>query len=241
MVDEVTKRLSSTDPIHHTSVTPTSASEDISCPAPCNLTGLPLVVLDALPSSAAPVPTAVSSSSNIISSSVSSSHQLPSLPLISSSGLADTIVQGSVAPTQSALSGELPVINPVLPTQLFSSPSLPIDARVSDKLRSKIWNNEFIEFGALLTNPIVEHRYQVTISSSEKGSFFSLCLEPVNKSKKILSIETWLSCFHVFVGIYTSRFRHEAPTLMKYEEVVQDLAFRSFNWQFYDENFRFLW
>ena len=238
VVDEVTKRLSSTDQIHHTSVAPTSTSEDIS-PAPGNLTGMPLVVPDAPPSSAALVPTAVSSSSNIISASVNSS-QLPSLPLVSSSGLADTVVQGSVAATQSALSGELRVINPVLPAQLFSSPSLPIDARVSDKLRSKIWNNEFIEFGALLTNPIVENRYQVTISSSEKGSFPSLCLEPVNKSKKILSIETWLSCFHVFVGIYTSRFPHEAPALMKYGEVVQDLAFRGFNWHFYDENFRFL-
>ena len=226
VVDEVTKRLSSTDPIHHTSVAPTSASENISRPAPSNLTGLLLVVPDALSSSAAPVPTAVSSSSNIISSSVSSCHQLPSLPLVSSSGLADTIVQGTVATIQSAWSGELPVINPVLPAQLLSSPSLPIDARVSDKLHSKIWNNKFIEFGALLTNPIVENRYQVAISSSEKGSFPSLCLEPVNKSKKILSIETWLSCFHVFVGIYTSRFPHEAPALMKNGEVVQELAFR---------------
>lgn len=163
-----------------------------------------------------------------------SAHQLPGLPLISSSGLSDTVVQGSVAETQSALSGELPVINPVLLAQLFSSPSLPIDACVSDKLRSKIWNNEFI------TNPVVENRYQVIISSSEKGSFPSLFLEPVNKSKKMLSIETWLSCFHVFVGIYTSRFPHEAPALMKYGEVVQDLAFRGLTWQFYDENFRFL-
>ena len=169
-----------------------------------------------------------------------SAHQLPGLPLISSSGLSDTIVQGSVTEMQSALSGELPVINPVLPAQLFSSPSLLIDACVSEKLRSKIWNNEFIEFGALLTNSVVENRYQVTISSSEKGSFPSFCLEPVNKSKKILSIETWLSCFHVFVGIYTSRFPHEAPALMKYGEVVRVLAFRGLTWQFYNENFCFL-
>ena len=236
VVDEVTKRLSSSDPIHHAPLASTGASEGISGPAPGTLTELPLVVPGTVPTSAASMPTAVTSSSNA-SPSVSSSHPLPSLPLVSSSGLADTIVQGSVAAVQSALSGELPVINPVLPTQLFSSPSLPIDARISDKLRSKIWNNEFIEFGALLANPLVESKYQVTISSSEKGPFPSLCLEPVNKSRKILSIETWLSCFHVFVGIYTSRFPHEAPALMKYGE---DLAFQGFNWQFYDENFRFL-
>ena len=196
------------------------------------------MVSNARPPSAAPVPTAVTSSS-VINSCVSPSHQLPGLPLVSSSDLVDTVVQGSVAATQSALSGELPVINPVLPAQLFSSPSLPIDARVSDKLRSKIWNNEFIEFGVLLTNPIAESKYQVTISSSARGPVPSLCLEPVNKSRKILSIATWLSCFHVFVGMYTSRFPHESPALMKYGEVVQDLAFRGFNWQFYDEIFVF--
>ena len=240
VVNEVTTRLSSADPIQHSPVASPGPSQGISFPAPGSLTELPLVVSDVLPpSTAAPVPTAVTSSS-VINSCVSPSHQLPGLPLVSSSGLADTVVQSLVAATQSALSGELPVINPVLPAQLFSSPSLPIDARVSDKLRSKIWNNEFIEFGVLLTNPMAESQYQVTISSSEKGPFPSLCLEPVNKSRKILSIETWLHCFHIFVGIYTSRFPHEAPALMKYGEVVQDLAFRGFNWQFYDENFHCL-
>ena len=188
VVDEVTKRLSSSGPIHYAPLASTGVSEGISGPAPSTLTELPLVVPDSMPTSAAPMPTAVTSSSNA-NSSLSSSHQLPSLPLVSSSGLADTIVQGSVNAAQSAWSGELPVINPVLPTQLFSSPSLPIDACISDKLHSKIWNNEFIEFGALLANPLVESKYQVTISSSEKGPFPSLCLEPVNKSRKIFKCD----------------------------------------------------
>ena len=37
------------------------------------------------------------------------------------------------------------------------------------------------------------------------------------------------------MGVYCRKF-HEAPALMKYGEVVQDLA----NWKFYDENFRFM-
>ena len=72
------------------------------------------------------------------------------------------------------------------------------------------------------------------------SAFPSLCLEPVSKSRKSLSFETWLSCFHVFDGIYTSRFPHKAPALMKYGEVLQDLAFQGFNWQSYGENFCFL-
>lgn len=68
----------------------------------------------------------------------------------------------------------------------------------------------------------------------------SSCLEPVARAKKNLLVETWLSCFHIFVGVHTSKFPHEAPVLMKYGEVVQDLAARGFYWKFYDENFRFL-
>ena len=162
VVDKVTKRLSSADPIYHTPVASTGANQGICSPAPGSLTGLPLVVSDTQPTSAAPVPTAVTSSS-VINSSVSPPHQLPGLPLVSSSGLAETMVQGSVALMHSALSGGLPVINPVLPAQLLSRPSLPIDARISENLRSKVWNNELIEYGALLANPIDKSKYQVTI------------------------------------------------------------------------------
>ena len=150
-------------------------------------------------------------------------------------GMAGALVLGPLNNTQASLSGESQV-----PTELFSSPSLPIDARVSEKLRAKIWNNEFFDFSSLLSNPVFEDRFQLTISNSDKEKTPSLCLEPVSNAKKHLSIETWLSCFHIFVGVYTSRRPHEAPALMKYGEVVQDLAARGGNWKFYDENFRFL-
>ena len=180
---------------------------------PSALSEVPLVSTSPLPASGVPVPATS----------------------VSPPGMAGAVVLGSLSTTQASLSGESQV-----PTELFSSPSLPIDARVSEKLRAKIWNNEFFDFSALLSNPVFEDRYQVTITNSDKEKIPSLCLEPVSKAKKHLSIETWLSCFHVFVGVYTSRCPHEAPALMKYGEVVQDLAARGGNWKFYDENFRFL-
>ena len=68
----------------------------------------------------------------------------------------------------------------------------------------------------------------------------SLCLEPVSKPKQIASIEMWNSCFLIFVGVYTSKYPTEAPALMKYGEIIQDLAARGHNWRYYDQNFRFL-
>ena len=151
------------------------------------------------------------------------------------------LINHSLTSVQSALSGDPnPVTHKALPGHLFSSPSLAIDSRVSDKLKSKIWNNEYFEFSALLSNPVFENKYQLTINNSDKGLVPSLCLEPVSQTKKYLSIESWLNYFHIFVGVYTRKYPNEAPALMKYGEVVQDLAARGHNWRFYDENFRFL-
>ena len=78
-------------------------------------------------------------------------------------GMAGALVLGPLNNTQASMSGESQ-----LPTELFSSPSLPIDARVSEKLRAKIWNNEFFDFSSLLSNPVFEDRFQLTISNSDK-------------------------------------------------------------------------
>ena len=116
---------------------------------------------------------------------------------------------------------------------------MPVDARVPLKLKTKIWNNEFIDFGLLLANQFAEGKYQLTINPGD-GSSPSLALEPITKPKKIVSIDSWVQAFHVFVGVFTSRFPSDAPGLMKYGSTIQDLAARGHNWRFYDENFRFL-
>lgn len=49
-----------------------------------------------------------------------------------------------------------------------------------------------------------------------------------------------MNAFRIFVGVYTQKYPHESLALMKYGDIVQDLADRGHNWRFYDENFRFL-
>ena len=126
------------------------------------------------------------------------------------------------------------------PSDPFISSSLSIDARVSERIRAKIWNQEYVEFGSLLVNPMGQSRFQLTVSNAESGQLPSLCLEPAEKPRKITSIESWLSAFHVFVGVYTNKYPTECPALMKYGSLIRDLAVRGHNWRFYDENFRFI-
>ena len=152
------------------------------------------------------------------------SHSLPVL---------ESAVQASHLATQSAVSlGE--------PSDPFISSSLSLDVRVSEKIRAKIWNQEYVDFGSLLINPIRQSRFQLTVSNAESGQRTSLCMEPAEKPRRITSIESWLSAFHVFVGVYTMKYPTESPALMKYGLLIRDLAARGHNWCFYDENFPFI-
>ena len=135
-----------------------------------------------------------------------------------------SVIQGAVSQFHERLSGNLPTITPPLCSTLFTSPSLPIEARVPAKLRVKILKNEFIDFGALATDPTLENKYQVVLQNEGGTEPPSLALEPVTKTRKFLTISSWTSSFMIFVGVYTSQFPSEAPAIMKYGEIVQDLA-----------------
>ena len=147
----------------------------------------------------------------------------------------NSLVEQAVFSVSQSLAGEQ---NPV-PGRLFHSSSLPIDCKVSDKVRAKIWANEFIDFGVLLSNPIFENKFKIAVQTVDSSGAPSLCLESASKPRKIFTIDQWGSCFLVFVGVYTSKFPSEAPSLMKYGETIRDLAARGHDWRFYDENFRF--
>ena len=100
------------------------------------------------------------------------------------------------------------------PKDLFSSARLPVDARVAEKTKTKICNQVFKDFGSPLVNPTLDGRYQLTIQNLGEGVASALSLEPVNKAKKINSIDTWLQAFNVFIGTYTR----------KYGAIIQHLA-----------------
>ena len=77
--------------------------------------------------------------------------------------VASTVVQQSLANASTALTGLIPQVsasNPV-PGQLFQSVSLPVDACLSEKIRAKIWKDEYVDFGSLLANPVLVDQYQI--------------------------------------------------------------------------------
>ena len=73
---------------------------------------------------------------------------------------ANAVVQDVIHQTHVALTGE-PGVTPSsnLPSELFTSVSIPFDAQVRLKLKSKIWNQEHIDFGNPLVNPTLEGKF----------------------------------------------------------------------------------
>jgi hypothetical protein len=83
--------------------------------------------------------------------------------------VAQLAVSNALGSAHAAISGETflaPNSSHVQPTQEYQSISLPIDCRISIKLKNKIWNDEYIDFGSLLSNPMLDNKFQLSFSSS---------------------------------------------------------------------------
>ena len=100
-------------------------------------------------------------------------------------------MEGAIATAHTQISGA-PHILPMniitqarsQPSQTFLSAGLPIDSQISIKIKEKIWNEEFVDFGALLSNP-GQDKYQISLQNSEAGTPASFCLEPAHDLKRL--------------------------------------------------------
>ena len=86
----------------------------------------------------------------------------------------------------------------------------------------------------------MKNRFNFVVQSSQSASRPVISLEPIQRSKRIPSIDQWVTAFETFVVVYNVHFSNEAPALIKYSETVRDLAAKIAHWRHCDENFRFL-
>ena len=89
------------------------------------------------------------------------------------------------------------------PRQSFSSIAIALGDRVGPKLKVKIWANEYVDSGCLLSLRPSTERYSLSLAPSGTSSAQpQLNLEPVHAAKKIHSLNQWLTAFNTFVAIY---------------------------------------
>ena len=181
-------------------------------------------------------------------SAASSSHGPPVQPPAQQPPVQhESLVSAAVVGAAEAITGQSSTVVSALSappapgiSEVFTPAALPLDARIPARVKAKIWANEYIDFATLLINNTPSPNYQLTINQSSDDGPPTLSIEPSTKTNKINHIAAWSAAFRFFVAVYTTRYPHEAPALMKYGDVIHELSSRGHQWRYYDENFRFL-
>ncbi|MES9971264.1 MAG: hypothetical protein ABW092_14625 [Candidatus Thiodiazotropha sp.] len=151
----------------------------------------------------------------------------------------DDDIQDLAAKHIGRLSGALPDYDSFYYGESITTP---IDSQIPSKIQRKIWENKYIDMAVLLpntsyTNINANRRFSLQISHNSKIS-----LVPNTYTKKINTIEQWTTAFLRFAAIYGLKYPKEMSKLMKYAEIVRDLANRKpgLSWLMYDIQFRSL-
>ena len=114
------------------------------------------------------------------------------------------------------LTGEPDV--PTTSKSSFNSIKRPVDFHMSDKIRSKIWANEYVEMASL-----VEHRSEPEFSVIARGqSEFSIIQQTF--PKKTEHIGQWNSVFMIYLTIYCKKHPNQISNLIQYSKRVRSLA-----------------
>jgi len=77
-------------------------------------------------------------------------------------------------------------------------------------------------------------------TSNGPSKQLQLTVETYHAPKKVYHIQQWVSAFNISVSVYTERYQSETPLLMKYCEVVCDIALSHGDWLCYHEQFHYL-
>jgi len=103
------------------------------------------------------------------------------------------------------------------PQLIHQQIAVPLASRVSNKIQSKIWANEYIDLGTLMqiASPN-QSQYNFFVQMPHSSDRPVISLEPAQKPKRIATIDQSISAFQAFVDICTVRSPTDAPDLRKY-------------------------
>ena len=113
------------------------------------------------------------------------------------------------------------------PTQggTFHSKAISLGSRVPDKIKHKIWADQYIDLGLLVSSSTAEPtRYSVSVctDSLHDNGLGKLSLEPVHKPKRIASFGQWESAFNTFVAVYTVSIKKKSGVGAGANEILRD-------------------
>jgi len=97
-----------------------------------------------------------------------------------------------------------------------------IDIFVSNQIKEKIWNGQFVDLALLLKGNVQTQSQEQQVQFCLATNQFTI--KPQSKIKKIENIESWTDAFVNFVIIYIQRHPNKAVELLKYMSIVREAS-----------------
>jgi hypothetical protein len=117
----------------------------------------------------------------------------------------------------------------------YTTIAIPLDHRVTDKTKAKIWADQMIDLENLF-EPDQPTEYSIRF---KPGSINELQLAPEKQtSKPITTIAHWCGAFNIFLTVYSRKYPERIPDMLTYQSHVKQLAARGGDWVKYDRVFR---
>lgn len=148
----------------------------------------------------------------------------PDAPSALSSHVPTNMHQG----TENYLENNIDTPNP------FNSVTSILGSHVSQALKDKIWNGEFVHLNKLLLQePCTEMQNQIVFD----GGVFQV--KPKNKETKIANFSQWMDAFFIYASIYLEKHPLQAISLFRYMSTIKrGAASNNSGWLDYDVQFR---
>ena len=149
----------------------------------------------------------------------------------------DTFFPGTAAPPPP------PPLSEDTQTLLSSctSTALPLDAQIPDVLRAKIMAGDYIDLSLLLKPSFIQPQ-EFALSIDRGASQPTVCVSPARPKDAAVSIDQWGRAFQLYMSAYLLQPANLpcAVKMLKYTEVVRELADAGGDWRSYDAAFRTL-
>lgn len=137
----------------------------------------------------------------------------------------------------SLFAGESPAEKPYvrqLQPVIQISDGIPLATPISQKIKDKIWADEYIDLASLTPN-YIDDSVGVFVSKRRFSVYNN-----TPRFRTNLSIEQWTTAFLIFADIYIEKKPEESRTLLKYCHTIREMydLYGDEPWRVYDERFR---
>ena len=114
----------------------------------------------------------------------------------------------------------------------FKQIGRPVDLKIPDSIKQKIWSDQYVEFENLIDIPIPK-----TPSGLEMVGNRLVSTKPI---RQITSLGQWCDAMVVYLTVYSRKYPHATPELTAYLQTIKHMCQKGGDYLTYDREFRYM-